>query len=1036
MAAYLSELFSDDKNYCARFYGVPTPEDEPLRLTFKVYEIYQDTWRTVFELPENLYFIDGIDQFFWGYGSTVIAFSANHSKTIHIYDFIYQVQASQNLPENLLKYYWDNYNLSWIIKSKNRIEKLSLRYFSKSFIPKQWGTMTLGLERLYSNVNNLPPFYKVVFFNSEVYVAELKDFFIYNPSLVTIEENGVIHFHACDSTRTELRQISCDLKTFGTGDRFQCHVDDGSNRTMDLPVSPMKRTQNPYFSVYQDFYGLGESGLIEYTPIEFINTTTGKVQYTYDRIIKDDVLWNKGLDKCYFNGYLNDFPEEDPVFVVLDVKGKKCINEYHGHAVNPRWNADESDALFDNNMELWETVRERRKQERLRQEEERRKAQEKKREKEKEQQKAYPLGPEYHRLVSPDGYHSVYLKRKERKDCYEPSLYDVSLIDNKTGCTIVSDFMHPVDGPEAIKQLANGTITFFTHDYLILSFKLRDLYGNSSLQVSVRAIPVQPSEYVWQTDTANPDNGEWQAIVDGVPFVPQLVLQERIKPTDSFKCPILHFRTKVMHVFGDVNFDTSTLFEVRQETIGFDRFGMPTSSNLEFIDRATQQVHYSIGFKMDKYFEENDPVTYPVYQSWNKDGSKFFFSGHALPAYEFIDSRLQDNHFGRLIVVVDVENKEITEIYKFSAHSHPHWSSDGTTLLFSETPEKHEECLEKAKAGLLNPTVQKTHLHEDSVLNVRTLDDPNHPGQLQVVVMDVTYNRVLARVPNYPVASKFQIKQKGSIVCYPSTTSTTCIIRFDMDDVLSNQELIIDVWDLHKPVASFSWDESAARLWPIINGEIIHPGAFHYDDQFMVSTPIENQETPERLEEYLKEVKADVPNPTPSETSLWNYIKTAITQLFGKKQTPTTQVQDNPIKQARDNPIKRIQDDSIIGVRAIEDPRFPGKLQVVIMDVTYNRVIVKIPKYHVDSKFQLRQRGSFVCYPSTAQSTRIISFDMEDILSSTALRLNIWDLHKTVTRFSWDQTTGCLAPIIDGLAIFHPGRFYYDDVYKESIPIK
>ena len=87
----------------------------------------------------------------------------------------------------------------------------------------------------------------------------------------------------------------------------------------------------------------------------FIDRMSGKVQMIMDTImINKDIEWSSDGNKLFFNGYESDpFDryEDKLYFVVLDVKNKRYIHIYRGEAMNPRWNEDESDAIFDNALE-------------------------------------------------------------------------------------------------------------------------------------------------------------------------------------------------------------------------------------------------------------------------------------------------------------------------------------------------------------------------------------------------------------------------------------------------------------------------------------------------------------------------------------------------------------------------------------------------------------------------------------------------------------------------------------------------------------
>ena len=88
-------------------------------------------------------------------------------------------------------------------------------------------------------------------------------------------------------------------------------------------------------------------------------------------------------------------------------------------------------------------------------------------------------------------------------------------------------------------------------------------------------------------------------------------------------------------------------------------------------------------------------------------------------------------------------------------------------------------------------------------------------------------------------------------------------------------------------------------------------------------------------------------------------------------------------------------------------------------------------------KYAIRQSGSIVCFygliPGSSGSY-ILRFDLKDIYTEKELVLSVWNLHKFVINYLWDSTDARWYPVIDGKEI-RPSAFYYDDLYKESIPI-
>lgn len=731
----LREIPSPDNNYCVCLFALPTPEGEPFRQTFTIYKTINGTKEEVFSLPEPNYCVDGTDYVFWDRSSTAISYSVNNLERITYHDFIFQVTKGFTVPKHLKKSQWDENRRAWILKADIRTEELRIEYkHINGLVTVPWKEMQIGLLDHASKQQH--PLYKVYFHNSadELLYAELnEDCYVYNPTLITISEDGVARIPLCDSTMTTFFWMTCDLAHFGEDKHFIINRLDKNNSKISLPVLSLPSAQSLYFDVSQEERTLGESGVTEYGPIWFINRQNRDAQYSYDRFLDKAGQWNRDRTKFFFNGIDNMVLEFDPiprpenyVFVVLDVKNRCCIKEYHGHAIHPRWNEDGTDVLFDNELERIEIIMAK-KHEKWRQEEAagrkanaqhdeelRQKGLDEAQEKtlhilghsifihqlfETKKTKVYQLGEPYFILPSPDGLHCIYLKRRDRKDCYEPSLYDVSIIDKTTGITIV-DYLDLVDGPDSFRQLSNGKVTYYSYNSSIVSFNMNDLYNARSISITEWSFHVRPSGFVWKVDEANPEDGKWRAVFEEQPSgsTSSSSTQKRgLRYTHQ--CPIRVFRAQPMSVFGHVNFETSDLFEIRQNKEGFDKSGLPKSESLKFINKADGKVLFGIDFELDFSSEKNDPLQRPV-KAWNKSGTMFFFSGTAMPTLEWHDSRLTTNPFGHLLVVVDVKNKDIVKIYKYSHSCYPYWNEAGTKVLFFGTPEEHKECLEVALSKL------------------------------------------------------------------------------------------------------------------------------------------------------------------------------------------------------------------------------------------------------------------------------------------------------------------------------------------------
>ena len=850
----LKEIPSPDNNYCVCLFGLPTPKGEPQRLTFTLYKNQNGAKQAIFDLPEDLYCCDGVDCIYWDDGSTAITYTVNQYKSIFIYDFIFQIKKEKPVPDNLVKCYWDKNIGNWILKSRSRIEEFRIYYSHndiRDFFFFNWGNTQIELIKTPFKEHKDHPLFKVFFMNTDHdfrYAETTDSLFVYNPTLITINENEQARIPVCDAYLTEYSCLICELSQFGQGDNFIVKKEDSSDSPISLSIKDLPSDQSPFYSVRQDCKGLGESGLTQYLDLEFIDKQTGKVHYSYPRRKDSKGEWNNDRTKFFFDGSEEMLDEDDvyythkrdyDVFVVLDVKNKTCIKEYRGSALHPRWNEEGSDVIFDNQLKPLEVAKAREAEKaRLRMEEaERARAMREeerlRKEQETPQSEVISQGPPFYILPSPDGIHCVYLKLRQQKGRCQRCLYDVSIIDKSSNAIIVTGFKNAVEGPEPIRQLTNGKVTFYTEDFSIISFNLKDLFNNKVLNVSIRPVPAKP-QYVW-----NEKEGIWDAILDGKPFAPRPFYYDHLHYEDFFKLPILYFRHFRGPLLGDSNYDTSDRYEIQQKSKGFDRLGMPAREKLAFIDKKDGQTHLEIAFDMDQRFKENDPVEHPVWQGWNRRGTKFFFSGYAQPRYEFRDSKIVDNHHGRLVVVVDVKDKDIIGIYKFKPTCLPYWDSFGK-IQFTEPAEEQQECLKEALNLLHNPQATQA-TPPDTHLAVCTTEDPVHPNCYQVCIIDADKKRIFAKIDPYRLTFKYAVRQSGNIVCFYGTipdSSDSYIVRFDMSEIYTEKELVLSVWNLHKPVVNYVWNSEKAFWFPVIDGKEIHPSPFYYDDQYMESVPI------------------------------------------------------------------------------------------------------------------------------------------------------------------------------------------------------
>ena len=113
-------------------------------------------------------------------------------------------------------------------------------------------------------------------------------------------------------------------------------------------------TESQHYSVNeQECHNWGMAG-DHYDDAIFIDRETGKEHMRMSMIvIHKDIQWSSDGNRLFFNGYDPDpymLRDDDPYFLVIDVKNKEYLHVYQGHALNPHWNEDESDALFDNEL--------------------------------------------------------------------------------------------------------------------------------------------------------------------------------------------------------------------------------------------------------------------------------------------------------------------------------------------------------------------------------------------------------------------------------------------------------------------------------------------------------------------------------------------------------------------------------------------------------------------------------------------------------------------------------------------------------------
>ena len=209
------EMPSPDSNYCLRFYNYPTPPDEPLRLTFSIFQKHNGMWLPIYDLPKEYYLEDNADHIQWGDNSKVITFTVNRHKELFVFDFFYRHISRQVMN--------DSFHTT----------------FSYSEVPKklfkQWNEKFLILTRLPRENNMEPYLYQVAFVSMDgphtKAVAVCQDLLVEDPATIKISDKGWLSFPAYDPERTEHFLAYCDLSTFGNDKEFRM-------ASWELPLVP------------------------------------------------------------------------------------------------------------------------------------------------------------------------------------------------------------------------------------------------------------------------------------------------------------------------------------------------------------------------------------------------------------------------------------------------------------------------------------------------------------------------------------------------------------------------------------------------------------------------------------------------------------------------------------------------------------------------------------------------------------------------------------------------------------------------------
>lgn len=517
---------SPDNNYCVCYFTLPTPEKEPLKLTFTIYRILNDIKEAVFDLPENNYCVDGIDYVIWECSSTAISYSINSLERIHYLDFIFKIDKWIDVPKHLIKKRWDEDKKMWTITSGLQTDDLDIEYDPTQVLTTTlWNNTRIALL-VKSRRNH--PLYKVFFHNldKEMLYAELADYFVHNPALVNIDESGMANIPLCDASMKAFFWVTCDLNQFGKDKVFIVKSHDPKISDFTLPIQTLPPSQNLFFDVKQNYKALGESGLLDCSPLWFVNRQNGVPHYSTDLFLLKDGQWDKSRTKFFFNGYDGvtgiiedtfDWPDYGTkVFVVLDVLNRECIKMYKGHAVRPRWNLDETNVLFDK-LELDDTREAQKQNKQLRQKEEQKKRAKQKKEEarlEAEEQKRRAFDKQKRIVQTRPIPAHVKLDVCAIEDPEKPGSYHVGITsqDHEVVYLIIKPYI--LNSPKALQRHGNIICFYCTVPNLISSiivrFDMRDIYTKNEISLSIWDLHKQANSYVWSKS-----DSRWQPVING-----------------------------------------------------------------------------------------------------------------------------------------------------------------------------------------------------------------------------------------------------------------------------------------------------------------------------------------------------------------------------------------------------------------------------------------------------------------------------------------------------------------------------------------
>ena len=221
----LLERLSPDKAFCVRFYILFTPKNEPLRMTFTVFQFHNNHWYPIYDLPNSYYSEDGCDYFEWCPNSHAFSFSVNHLEQVFFVDMLYRKTIQCEVPQDFVECNWkDVPGKCLVFKTPREVINVFLSYPETTpAIYKQWNDKTIMLSRVSRHGDAEPYLYKVSFVSMDngVKVAICQDYFVQDVDSIKISEKGWTSFQAYDITRSKQYLVYCDLSTLGKDSGFK-----------------------------------------------------------------------------------------------------------------------------------------------------------------------------------------------------------------------------------------------------------------------------------------------------------------------------------------------------------------------------------------------------------------------------------------------------------------------------------------------------------------------------------------------------------------------------------------------------------------------------------------------------------------------------------------------------------------------------------------------------------------------------------------------------------------------------------------------